>query len=154
EAAAGGPGGFEIPREVDVVQGAAHVGQRPLAADLLGEDFGDVGREAVDGVAEDRPQLVGAEVLGERVNRDDLAATGVGRLVEDLHTRAGHLPAVAVPLRLAAEGDALAVAEAAGGKGLVEPDALQADLAAVAENDADDRAAVGQAAAVDLDHLA
>jgi hypothetical protein len=48
------------------------------------------------------------------------------------------MPVVAVPFRLAAKGQPLAIAEARRRIGLVEPNAFEAVLAVVAQDNADD----------------
>src|SRR5262245_42569314 len=113
---------------------------------------------ADQGGLDDGTELVDPQVFRQRVDGDD-ATVHRGGAVEGLHARAGHLPVFAVaavvtePLRLAAEGKALAHAEAGGSVRLVEPDALEAVPAIVGQDDTDDAAALEQLAALDLDDL-
>src|SRR5262249_27692230 len=70
------------------------------------------------------------------------------------HARVGHLPVVAVPLRLAGERDALAVVVAVRDARLVEPRAFETVLVVVADDNAHNAAAGGQVARIHLDDRA
>src|SRR5439155_6693781 len=65
-----------------------------------------------------------------------------------------HLPVVAIPARLAAEGQPLPEAKVARDVRLIEPRAFETARPAVAEHDADDELAVVEMACVHLDDLA
>src|SRR5262249_35820844 len=105
------------------------------------------------GPAQNGAELFDAQVLGERVDGEDFGPTLVLQIVGGVSLRHAHLPVVAGPLRLAGETDLLAVAEFPRHPRLVEPDAFEVVLAAVAQNDAEDLQAVAGLLALNLHDL-
>ena len=152
EAAPAGTSSGERFGSVDLSQSLWCVGKTMPFPELGGEYILDLAAVKRNRLPDDGPELLRTKILGQRVNRHHRRGTGFDRAVQDLHARVGHLPVIPMPLRLAAEGQALAVAKRPGGVGLVEPDSFEA-MQAFAEHHADDAPAIRQVASGDLYHL-
>src|SRR5262249_1728654 len=63
--------GFHRIGEMEVVQRLGDFRKRALLAQLRRQDFGHVPRVAIDRLADERTELIGAQVLRQRVDRDD-----------------------------------------------------------------------------------
>src|SRR5262249_34319614 len=99
------------------------------------------------------PQLLGVQVFRQRIDRQHLWRVRFLR-VQRAYARIVHLPVPTVPARLAGDRHPLPETKAIRNVRLVEPDALEAILAAVAEHDADDGHALVGFAPFHLDNLA
>src|SRR5262249_11564839 len=95
-----------------------------------------------------------AQILGKRIDWHHARPGPGAAAVERLHARIGHLPVIAIPLRLAAVRQPLAVAKAPRHPRLIEPNAFQTGFAVIAENDAADGAAIVEPPAVNLHDFA
>ncbi len=129
-------------REVDVPQRLRRRRETALHADCRRHQVGHMLRPTGERLPDDRPQLIGTQPLRERIDGHDLRLRCGAVAVERLHARAVHLPVIAKPARLAAERDALAVAELAGRPNLVEPAPLDAPAMLVGDDDAEHPAAI------------
>lgn len=107
----------------------------------------------VESLADELPQDVGTEVLGERIDGDDAGADGI-LAINALDLGIADLPAIAKPLGFAREGKALAMAKSTGHEALVEPDTFEDVSAVVGQDHAEDESSSRDFASFHLDDLA